>query len=264
MFDVVFISYDEPNADENWNRLKMFAPHAIHVHGVKGIPQVHIQAAKRVMTSHFFTVDGDNWVYDDFNWGKVVDFQKDDKRIHVWGCQNIVNGLQYGYGGIKLWPKDHIENIKEYSVDFTTSVASRGFRIHEQIASDTIFNNTPFNSWKSAFRECTKLAGNLINNSDPRTENRLRVWMSIGEDVKNGVHCLLGARQGTLFALKNQNDVEMLAKINDFDWLRERFETTPKHYQNHYLIANLAKYGFDVEDFSKEQSIWMKKVLYNL
>ena len=38
MFDIIFISFDEPNADENWKLLKEIAPHAKRVHGVKGIP----------------------------------------------------------------------------------------------------------------------------------------------------------------------------------------------------------------------------------
>ena len=42
MYDIVFISYQEPNADENYNKLLKRFPLAKRVHGVKGIHQAHI------------------------------------------------------------------------------------------------------------------------------------------------------------------------------------------------------------------------------
>ena len=50
MYDMVFISYQEPNADENWDKLKSRFPLARRVHGVKGIHQAHIEAAKKSHT----------------------------------------------------------------------------------------------------------------------------------------------------------------------------------------------------------------------
>ena len=47
MYDIVFISYQEPNADENYDKLKERFPLAKRVHGVKGIHQAHIEAAKK-------------------------------------------------------------------------------------------------------------------------------------------------------------------------------------------------------------------------
>ena len=47
MFEIFFISYQEPNADENWAKLKSKFPIAQRIHGVKGIHQAHIAAAKK-------------------------------------------------------------------------------------------------------------------------------------------------------------------------------------------------------------------------
>jgi len=44
-YDVVFISYDESNANKQYAKLLKKAPHATRVHGVKGIHEAHIQAA---------------------------------------------------------------------------------------------------------------------------------------------------------------------------------------------------------------------------
>ena len=219
--DVVFISYDEPNADENWEHLLELIPYAIRVHGIKGIPNAHIEAAKQVTTSHFFCIDADNIVDETFNFERVLDFQKNDKRVHVWGCRNPVNGLDYGYGGVKLFPTDHVEFIEEYSVDFCTSVADSvgGFKFHKEIASTTHFNTSPYNAWKSGFRECAKLASSVIVNQDEETRSRLKIWTTVGMDIKYGDYTIAGARMGVAFSKKISNT------INDFSWCREKFDS---------------------------------------
>jgi len=258
MFDIIFISYDEPNADENWKLLKEIAPHAKRIHGVKGIPQAHIKAAKEVSTSHFFTVDGDNTVSDDFDWEKIIDFQKNDRRIHVWQCTNAVNNLIYGYGGIKLWPTDHIKNIQEYATDFTTSVATHGFKLHPDVASVTHFNTTPFNAWKSGFRESAKLAsGNMV---DERSLSRLMVWMSIGSDTEHGYACIFGAKCGALFGKMNGSDPQTMALINDFDWLLGEYNKSKSFTTK--MTNQLKMYDLNPISFTKEQSLFLKKNLY--
>ena len=47
MFDIFFISYQEPNADVNFAILQDRFPIAQRVHGVKGIHQAHKEAAKK-------------------------------------------------------------------------------------------------------------------------------------------------------------------------------------------------------------------------
>lgn len=262
MFDIIFISYDEPNADENWKLLREIAPHAKRVHGVKGIAQAHIEAAKEVSTSHFFTVDGDNVVGDDFNWEKIIDFQKNDRRVHVWQCTNAVNNLIYGYGGIKLWPTDHIEHIQEYATDFTTSVATHGFKLHLDVASITHFNTTPFNAWRSGFREAAKLASG--NMTDERSCNRLSVWMNIGVDVEFGHDCMYGARCGALFGKEYSDDLQMMTKINDFDWLSKEYDNYYQSKLFEEITKQLEIYNLIPVKFFREQSLFFKQNMYNL
>jgi len=73
MYDIVFISYQEPNADENYNKLKNRFSRAKRVHGVKGIHQAHIAAAKKCFTKMFWVVDADALIVDDFNFNYEVD-----------------------------------------------------------------------------------------------------------------------------------------------------------------------------------------------
>lgn len=269
MFDVIYISYDEPNADDNWEKLLDIAPHALRVHGVKGIANAHIEAAKKVNTDHFFTVDGDNIVDEKFNWGKIPDFLNNDQRIHVWRCKNPVNGLVYGYGGVKLWPTNHVENIKEFSVDFTTSVATHGFKIQNSVASTTMFNTSEYDAWKSGFRECSKLVSGTIHNADKKSLNRLMAWLSVGADVEYGYYCILGARMGALNGIKKSQNEKDLFEINDFEKCKEIFETIAGDPSVKCLIH---EYGVRVEKelnrklvlYTESQSRQCKEFMYDL
>ena len=74
-FDIVFISYDEPNADENYNDLINKAPWAKRSHGVFGSDAAHKAAADMAETDRFITIDADNIVKEDF-FGVEIDRSK--------------------------------------------------------------------------------------------------------------------------------------------------------------------------------------------
>ena len=69
-----------------------------------------------------------------------------------------VNNLVYGYGGVKLLPRELTLNMNIGTADMTTSISNRFRPAMEQISQRIqAFNTTPFDTWKSAFRECVKL-----------------------------------------------------------------------------------------------------------
>jgi len=220
MYDIIFISYQEPNADENFANLKQKYPTAKRVHGVKGIHQAHIAAAKKCFTKMFWVVDADAILLDDFNFDyKVPDHQLD--HVHVWRSQNPINDLVYGYGGVKLLPRKLTLNVDITSPDMTTSISSN-FMAMKDISNITAFNTDPFNTFKSAFRECAKLSSKVIKGQhDEETEKRLETWCTVGEDKPYGSYALAGARAGREFGISNSNDLKL---INDFEWLYEQFQ----------------------------------------
>ena len=124
MYDIVFISYQEPNADENYNKLKNRFSRAKRVHGVKGIHQAHIAAAKKCFTKMFWVVDADALIVDDFNFNYEVD-EYNLETVHVWRSQNPINDLVYGYGGVKLLPRKLTINMDTSKPDMTTSISSK-------------------------------------------------------------------------------------------------------------------------------------------
>ena len=223
MYDIVFISYNEPNADENWAALKDRFPLSKRVNGVKGIHQAHITAAKKAFTKMFWVVDGDAVIFDDFNFDYVVD-DYNLKTVHVFRAQNPVNDLVYGYGGVKLLPRLDTINMDLSKPDMTTSI-SEYFTPVKILANVTAFNTDPYNTWKSAFRECCKLSSKIIDRQKAQeTEERLDIWCTVGKDSPFGEYAIAGAKAGREYGNKNKGDVEALKKINNFDWLKEQFD----------------------------------------
>lgn len=230
MFDVFFISYDEPDADRRWARVKELAPHAERVHGIEGILNAHIECSRRAITGNFFVVDGDAWLID--NWS--FDFEPHQKDLVyetvsqrectiVWPSKNAVNDLIYGYGGVKLFNKKAFQNV-EPAVDITTST-HRPFVAMEKLSCLTEFNDTPFGAWRGAFRECTKLSSKIIvNQVDHETEQRLHTWCTVGEERKNGAWAVLGAKMGKEYGSKHRESAKSLEKINDYKWLKDEFD----------------------------------------
>ena len=222
LYDIVFISYNEPNADENFSKLIDRFPRAKRVHGVKGIHQAHIAAAKLATTPMFWVVDGDAIVEDDFEFDLLLP-KHDTDIVHVWLSKNPINGLTYGYGGVKLLPKNLTINMEMTSVDMTMAI-SKKFKVIKEVSNLTVFNTDPFNTWKSAFRECVKLASRPVDSGyQEETEDRLITWCSVGSDKLYGEYSIAGARAGKQYGLLNIADATQLRKINDFEWLQNQF-----------------------------------------
>lgn len=222
MYDIVFISYQETNADENFARLTERFPMAKRIHGVKGIHQAHIAAAKRCFTKMFWIVDGDAIVTDDFDFTYVAS-EWDLDTVHVWRSQNPINDLVYGYGGVKLFPRQLTINMDTSKPDMTTSITNK-FKAMPDVSNITAFNTSPFETWRSAFRECVKLSSKVIDRqNDDETDNRLHAWCTVGEDRHYGKYAIAGANAGAAYGIEYKNDLDALKMINNFEWLKEQF-----------------------------------------
>ena len=224
MYDAVFISYNEPDADERYKRLLERYPNTKRVHGVKGIHQAHIEAAKKCYTKMFWVIDGDADLLPEFNLDhKVSEYDLD--CVHVWRSRNPINDLVYGYGGVKLLPRRLTMNVDVSSTDMTTSISDR-FKAMPFVSNVTNFNTYEFSTWKSAFRECAKLSSKVIDRQEEgETNERLKIWTTRA----HGRFCeyaIRGARAGMEFGLSGGADLRL---INNFEWLQERFHMDEMH-----------------------------------
>lgn len=220
-FDIFFLSYNEPNSDQHYLKLLERFPRARRIDGVKGIYNAHKLAAEKSRTVMFYVVDADNDIALDFNFDFVPQIIDQDK-IFIWQSKNSVVGIDYGYAGIKLFPKTLFEQ-EHTKLDVATSL---GYVIvMDKIASETKFDIDPFSTWRSAFREVVKLGSGRIQNQIPEDTNlRLKFWLDPKGKSPYLSYCKEGALAGFKFLEENFSDLEKLRLINDYDWLKEKFD----------------------------------------
>ncbi len=281
-FDVVFLSYDEPNADKNWADLLSKAPWAKRVHGVKGSDAAHKACAKLSDTEYFITVDADNIIDPKF-FDIEIDLDKvkhKDRTQFSWTGKNTINGLVYGNGGLKCWTRDFVLNMQthEDAVNSANQVDFCWQDCYTQMSecySDVINNSTPLQAWRAGFREGVKMTLNrglkepLYNAQhqlEKRNYQRLLIWSSVGADVENGKWAIYGTRLGTFMTHCTDWD---FVNVRDFEYLNKLFHSLDVNENNideqiQQLGQDLrSKINLPVADLDNTQSLFFKEVWTN-
>ena len=230
MLDVFMLTFGEPEADENFEILKQKAPHAKRIDGIEGLLNAHKACAEASVTEYFYVCDADAVITENFSFKFTPSERREaypgvpeTECVFTYRSHNPINDLIYGYGAVKLFPKKQLLRCEEFKVDMTTSIGAK-FKPLFEIANITQFNTDPFNTWRSAFRECTKLASSVVdNNISIDDAYRLEKWCTTGENRRFGEYAILGANQGKEFGEHYRGNVEALRRINDWNWLRETF-----------------------------------------
>lgn len=295
-FDTFYISYDEPQKEELWAKVQEIAPWAKRVDGVKGFDSAHKACANQSETDRFITIDGDNIVYPEFfDLQITIPDGMQDKTLS-WAGKNVINGLCYGNGGLKLWTKEFVLNMRthenavkdEEKVDFcwdNSYVQLNG------VYSDTCPNGSPFQAFRAGFREGVKMtldrgtkAGDGVIGKYMHDKNykRLLIWASVGADVEFGQWAIYGARLG-IYMANIDRDFD-IANISDYDWFKPYFydEVAPRFSASadskcrrtgfqwnadklvsetsSLLIPLNRQLGMTLCDFDSSQSIFFKSV----
>jgi hypothetical protein len=285
--DIVYLSYDEPNAEKNYADLIAKVPWAKRVHGVDGSDSAHKACAKLSETERVIVIDGDNTIRSEFL-KQEIDFKDEvdlSKSVISWGARNTINGLIYGNGGIKCWPTQLVLDMKTHEnaesenaktqVDFCWDI---NYIQIDNCMSDVHNNATPQQAWRAGFREGVKMGLLEGSKADPnnfskqvhwKNFHRLLVWMHVGLDIKNGEWAIYGARQGCY--MTNCTDWDYL-NVRDFKWLNKYWEendslTTEKMLPYEIMgIGETLKHELkiDIADpFTDEQSVLFKKLYTN-
>ena len=218
-YDIVFLSYHETTAQSAYERLTARFS-ATWIKDVQGIFDAHKAAASSVNSKMFWVVDADADIADDFDFSYIPDVY-DQEVVHVWASKNPITGLEYGYGGVKLFNTGQVRTATSWGLDFTTGLSTR-FKAMSQVSCVTRFNTDSYSTWRSAFRECVK----LTLKEDAESNDRLDGWLHPVPDAFFRHDAKQGAEEGRAYALANKNNVEALAKINDYEWLYERYNQT--------------------------------------
>lgn len=249
-YDVIYLSYDEPNAEKNYADLLTKVPWAKRVHGVKGSDAAHKACAELSETERFITVDGDNIIRQEFI-NQEIDFDEHTdlkNSVISWCGRNIINGLMYGNGGLKCWPKEYVLKMKTHeNADPNNPQAQVDFcwdlqYIQQNSWYSDVYNNaTPQQAWRAGFREGVKMAldqgvkPNSVEkflNGHWKNLHRLWIWLMVGADVENGLWAIYGARQGLYKTMCSDWDY---VNVRDFEYLNSMWEQEVKHIKSLYL-----------------------------
>jgi hypothetical protein len=249
-FDLFFLSYDEPNCEANFADLLDKAPWAQRVHGVKGFDAAHRAAAEKSETDWFITVDADN-IVDPAFFDETIDLDQERRPNEsvTWNGRNMMNGLVYGNGGVKLWSKAFVlsggvghetSDDPRHAVDFCWQP---DYRTIHKCFSEVWNNGSAFQAWRVGFREGVKLtldgglrvpAKEMKTRLHPMNLRNIRIWCSVGLDVENGIHAMLGARHGLINMLNpSWNHVQ----VRDYDW----FETIQMPDADYYTLEQMGR-----------------------
>ena len=236
---VVFISYDEPEADENFARLARVVPHAARVHGVTGFDAAHRRAGDLAQTPHVMTIDADNVIVEPEFFARRIAFAPQELTAVISFSARIAhNGLAYGNGGVKIWPRVLLQGLRTHEASRDRGAAvDFAWRIPQIRAlgmpSETRVTGSPHQAFRAGFREGMRLTmhrGVPLRTAFPelapaeavarcigrRTLDRRRFWCSVGRDVANGDWAILGARTGCAMAVLDRAE---MARVADFAWI---------------------------------------------
>ena len=249
-YDIIYLSYDEPNAEKNYANLCQKVPWAKRVHGVKGSDSAHKACAELSETDRFITIDGDNIINEDFiNQEHVFDEDSGlDQCVISWAAENQINGLIYGNGGIKCWPKNYVLHMRTHENADPKNIQAQiefcwdtRYIQMEGCFSKIINNGSAKQAWRAGFREGVKMA--LDQGAKPSVEDfkknhwknlhRLYIWLMVGADVEHGLWAIYGAREGLYKTmLTDWNFVD----VRDFEWLNNHWDTVVSQNVNEQNI----------------------------
>jgi len=258
-FDVVFLSYDEPNADVNYADLCNKVPWAKRIHGVEGSDAAHKAAARAADTDWFVTIDADNIVDPKF-FNINLDTSDPETVAFTWAGHNVINGLRYGNGGPKVWNKEYVLNgLKSHEeaespnaqVDFCWE---KGYKTFTKCYTDSIVTGSPYQAWRAGFREGVKMTlcdGVKVQPMEIQQRvwwhniHRLRMWSTVGAHEENGLFAILGARMGTY--MTNCTDWDYV-QVRDFKHLGGIYEEKVKQYEDNEeaLIIEIKRLGTEI------------------
>ena len=271
--DCVYLSYDEPKKEEFWIKISNMVPWATRVDGVKGSDAAHKAAADASTTDRFILIDGDNIPKPEFfNQQLVLDHGNKD-CVFRWKANNIINGLQYGNGGISCWTKDFIYNMKTHENTDGNEANDVEFCFYENYwamhdcYSTTYPNATPFQAWRAGFREGVKMCldrgtkpslADFKQKAHSRNLDHLSVWHNVGRDVDNGEWAMLGARLGTQMTMLSKWDY---TEVQWFDNLAKKWDSiknqNPEPLLREYANS-LRRLDLDIVELNSEQSKFFK------
>lgn len=231
MFDVFFQCFGEPNADENFEQLKRKAPHAQRVEGIVGIHNAHKHCANLSKTDLFYLIDGDCFIYDNFEFDYSF---SDSSKCYLWLARDPVYKINSTYGSIKLFSKEMVLSSQNWGttspwglihLDSTGTIVMRSEVRVDIVASEHRYNTTPFNTWRTVFREYIKQKQKYEQTTLSQVLLKIFSSRATPEDPGYKWYATQGAVAAEDFFNKNKSQPTRLMVINDYKAMQEMFNS---------------------------------------
>lgn len=214
--DIVFLSNNEPNAEENYQHLlnltKNLPNKVLRVAGVNGRAQAYHAALNASTTPWAFTVFAKLKVHDEFDFSWQPDRLQEPKH-YIFHARNPVNNLEYGHMGMIAYNKKLVLQNTGIGLDFTLDSPHA---VVEILSGTACFNTDAYSSWRTAFREAIKLACN----SDETSKYRLDVWKTTGHG-DFAEWSIKGAIDACEYYDKVNGEFSKLKLSYEWKWLRD-------------------------------------------
>jgi hypothetical protein len=272
--DVIYLTYDEPKREEFWIQIQNMVPWAQRVDGVKGSDAAHKAAADASTTDRFVLVDGDN-IPDPAFFNLQLDAKINPRGVLRYRARNNINGLMYGNGGLSIWHRDFVYNMRTHENTDGSDENSVEFCFHpdywamHDCYSTTYPDATAFQAWRAGFREGVKMC--LDRGAKPsiaefktrvvaRNMDNLSIWHNVGADNEMGIWAMAGARQGTYNTMLTDWDYR---EVQDFAMLTQYWEETVQHFNPVNFVHNYEeeltqRLGLPIVNLDAEQSQFFK------
>ena len=280
--DCIYLSYDEPQKEEFWVKIKNMIPWAKRVDGVKGSDAAHKAAGEASDTERFILIDGDNMPEESF-FNIQLDFTGLDENYKLaqfrWKAINHINGLRYGNGGMSSWTKEYVANMKTHEnqnegdvsriADFCLNSSDNLYWAMYDCYSTTYPNYTPFQAWRAGFREGVKMCldrgsvptiDKFKDNVSSRNLNNLTIWHNVGMDVENGNWAIYGSRLGTYMTILTDWDAHNVQWFDNYIGMWEEHKDKDPERELTMLGVLLSdKLGLPMCTLSSSQSKFFKR-----
>lgn len=224
--DIVYISNGEPDSERWYNHLMTVAeaqiPHGLQkirrVQNVKGRIAAYHAAAQASETDWFFAVFAKLEVAGSFDFAWQPDYWQEPKH-YIFHSRNCLNGLEYGHMGVIAYNKKLVLDTVESGLDFTLS---QKHQVVPELSAVAYFNQDPWMTWRTAFREVLKLKLFMKTQPTLETEYRLDTWLTkaTGDYAE---WCLRGAADAVDYYNEVDGEYDKLMLSFDWPWLAQKF-----------------------------------------
>lgn len=230
--DIIYISNGEPD-EERWfkhlresiiftgrnkdtanlNRLKW-------IRNVNGRVAAYQAAAKASATPWFIAIFAKLEVANSELWEWTPDYFQEPKH-YIFNSKNVLNGLEYGHQGAIAYNKKLVLENNNPGIDFTLSQPHASVPILSGFAH---FNQNPWMTWRTAFREVLKLKHFQETAPTVETAYRLKKWLTVAEG-EHAEWCLRGASDAIEYYELVNGDYSKLMLSFEWAWLKEYYDS---------------------------------------